>query len=74
MRVIVRNYVWTRCSKSLAGFVRFSLTPALSRWERENRVQAHKNSHTGVCRKVVGNLGTDAGCSLYSENGRSGES
>jgi len=32
---------------------RLSLTPALFRWERENRTQSHGTSSNGICRKHV---------------------
>jgi len=31
---------------------RFTLTPALSRWERENRIQSHGKTERGVYRTV----------------------
>jgi hypothetical protein len=37
--------------------LRFSLTPALSRWERGNRSQSHDNSLDWICGTRFGDLG-----------------
>jgi len=51
-------------SDSFAGLVALALTPAFSRWERENHLPSHENSYTGFYQVALGKSGTEACCSL----------
>jgi hypothetical protein len=42
----------------------FSLTPALSRWERENCIQFHGKPSNGICGRALNGSKRGSGCSL----------